>query len=219
MTFFIPIFPLQIVIFPGEKVNLHIFEPRYKQLIADCVANQKPFGITTVINNKIQELGTTIQQVEIVNSYANGELDITSKGASIFSIIEVIQEVPDKLYMGAIVSAVEQQPNQFAIKRDTVMQELRKLHNRLGLNKQFNKPDNQLTAFDIAHYVGFTLQQEYDFLSMPQESQQWEFILRHIKALNENVATNKQQNTDISIIENVQRNGHFRDLSLKDLLN
>jgi uncharacterized protein len=219
MTFFIPIFPLQIVIFPGEKVNLHIFEPRYKQLIADCVANQKPFGITTVINNKIQELGTTIQQVEIVNSYANGELDITSKGASIFSIIEVIQEVPDKLYMGAIVSAVEPQPNQFAIKRDTVMQELRKLHNRLGLNKQFNKPDNQLTAFDIAHYVGFTLQQEYDFLGMPQESQQWEFILRHIKALNENVATNKQQNTDISIIENVQRNGHFRDLSLKDLLN
>jgi Lon protease-like protein len=43
MTNFVPIFPLSIVVYPGETLNLHIFEPRYKQLIADCFANKKPF--------------------------------------------------------------------------------------------------------------------------------------------------------------------------------
>ncbi|MFX7140708.1 LON peptidase substrate-binding domain-containing protein, partial [Acinetobacter baumannii] len=45
MINFIPIFPLSIVVFPGETLNLHIFEPRYRQLIQECFAEQKPFGI------------------------------------------------------------------------------------------------------------------------------------------------------------------------------
>ena len=48
MINFIPIFPLNIVVFPGEKLNLHIFEDRYIQLINDCVAEKKAFGIVVV---------------------------------------------------------------------------------------------------------------------------------------------------------------------------
>src|SRR6187455_311175 len=50
MTNFIPIFPLGIVVFPGENLNLHIFEPRYKQLIKECFEQKKPFGIPPVID-------------------------------------------------------------------------------------------------------------------------------------------------------------------------
>ncbi len=51
MTNFIPIFPLGIVVFPGEDLNLHVFEPRYKQLITDCFGEKKPFGIPTVLKS------------------------------------------------------------------------------------------------------------------------------------------------------------------------
>jgi len=80
MTNFIPIFPLAIVVYPGEKLNLHIFEPRYKQLIIDCMETKKPFGIPTVLNNEVKELGTLVQVKEIVKTYDNGEMDIITEG-------------------------------------------------------------------------------------------------------------------------------------------
>ena len=71
MTNFIPIFPLNLVVYPGEKLNLHIFEPRYKQLIRECHANGKPFGIPAVLDNQVKEMGTLVQIREIVKEYEN----------------------------------------------------------------------------------------------------------------------------------------------------
>ena len=72
MTNFIPIFPLNIVVFPGEEVNLHIFEPRYKQLVKECFSDAKPFGIPPVINNQVGEMGTLVKVQEMVKVYDNG---------------------------------------------------------------------------------------------------------------------------------------------------
>ena len=72
MTNFIPIFPLGIVVYPGEELNLHIFEPRYKQLIKDCHESKKPFGIPSVVNNKMTEMGTLVEVAEITKLYDNG---------------------------------------------------------------------------------------------------------------------------------------------------
>ena len=69
MTNFIPIFPLAIVVYPGEQLNLHIFEPRYKQLVTECFELKKPFGIPAVINDKISEMGTLVQVKEISKLY------------------------------------------------------------------------------------------------------------------------------------------------------
>ena len=65
MTNFIPIFPLNIVVYPGENLNLHIFEPQYKQLINECKETNQPFGIPVVIENKVQEFGTLLEIVEV----------------------------------------------------------------------------------------------------------------------------------------------------------
>ena len=76
MTNFIPIFPLALVVYPGEKLNLHIFEPRYRQLISDCVENKKPFGIPAVLKNNLAEMGTLVQVTEISKMYEDGKMDI-----------------------------------------------------------------------------------------------------------------------------------------------
>ena len=80
MTNFVPIFPLAIVVYPGEQLNLHIFEPRYKQLITECFAEAKPFGIPTVLNNAVSEIGTLVQVSEIVKIYEDGKMDVRTEG-------------------------------------------------------------------------------------------------------------------------------------------
>ncbi len=104
MTNFIPIFPLGIVVYPGEALNLHIFEPRYKQLINDCFVSKKPFGIPSVINGKISEVGTAVTVIEISKLYDDGKMDIKTQGGSVFKILEIITDLPEKMYSGAIVN-------------------------------------------------------------------------------------------------------------------
>ncbi len=72
MTNFVPIFPLNIVLYPGEELNLHIFEPRYKQLINECIEAKKPFGMPTVLKNKVSEMGTLVEITELTRKYENG---------------------------------------------------------------------------------------------------------------------------------------------------
>jgi Lon protease-like protein len=71
MTNFIPIFPLSIVVYPGEMLNLHIFEPRYKQLIKECHAEGKPFGIPVIMDDKVNEKGTRVRIIQIVKVSEN----------------------------------------------------------------------------------------------------------------------------------------------------
>ena len=96
MTNFIPIFPLGIVVYPGEHLNLHIFEPRYRQLIKDSFENKKPFGIPAVIKNKLSEMGTLVQVMEISKLYDDGKMDIKTLGMDVFTILEIVNELPEK---------------------------------------------------------------------------------------------------------------------------
>src|SRR6185437_16275476 len=104
MTNFIPIFPLNIVVYPGEALNLHVFEPQYKQLIKECIAEKKQFGIPSVADKQMAELGTLMQVTELVKEYDNGEMDVRTRGTEVFRMLEVIRQIPDKLYQGAIVN-------------------------------------------------------------------------------------------------------------------
>ena len=104
MTNFIPIFPLGVVAYPGEQLNLHIFEPRYKQLIRECMDLQKPFGIPVVIDDQMMEFGTLMEITMIKQVYDDGKMDIITRGVQVFRLLEVVKEIPDKLFSGAIVN-------------------------------------------------------------------------------------------------------------------
>ena len=86
-----------VVVFPDEVLNLHIFEPRYKQLVNDCYAEAKPFGIPTVLENGVNDMGTLVEITEIVEVYEDGKLDIRTKGLQVFKMLELVKAIPDKL--------------------------------------------------------------------------------------------------------------------------
>ena len=160
MTNFIPLFPLGIVVYPGELLNLHIFEPRYKQLIKDCFEAGKPFGIPSVIADKVSEMGTLVQVKEISKTYEDGKMDIKTSGSEVFKILELIKDLPEKLYSGAIVTYPENGGNGSAAKMKGIIKGIRELHKRLGVTKEFVKPDNELNSYDVAHHAGLSLDDE-----------------------------------------------------------
>jgi Lon protease-like protein len=210
MTNFIPIFPLGIVIYPGENLNLHIFEPRYKQLINECQAEKKPFGIPPILDQRLQDYGSLVQITEITRVHENGELDIKTMGSRIFRILEVIKEIPDKLYSGAIVNYPETQEEGIPDLMRRVMNSIRELHKLLRVNKDFKKGENEIKAFDVAHHVGLSLQEEYEMLHLLDERQRQEYLKRHLTKVIPLVAEMEQ------LKEKIKLNGHFKNLSAFD---
>ena len=208
MTNFIPVFPLGIVVYPGETVNLHIFEPRYKQLINECYTEGKPFGIPTVIDNKLNEMGTLVRITELVKVHDNGELDIRTLGLRVFRVLELIKSVPDKLFSGAIVNYPDniEGPGKRELMLK-VVSAIRELHSMLNIEKSFQKPDEELAAYDIAHHIGLSLEQEYELLGLLREEQRQEYIKRHLTRVLPVIAEME------TLKERVKLNGHFKNLS------
>ena len=211
MTNFIPIFPLNIVVYPGESLNLHIFEPRYKQLITECHTSKKPFGIPAVIENKMQEYGSLAEITELSKLHDNGEMDIKTKGIKVFRILEVIKEIPDKLYSGAIVNypAVHEKGNPEAMQK--LMNSIRDLHQLLKVKKEFKNDDEKIRCYDVAHHIGLSLQEEYELLCLPDERQRQEYLKRHLAKVIPMLAEMEE------LKEKIKLNGHFKNLSGLDL--
>src|SRR6478735_11345685 len=180
MTNFIPIFPLSVVVYPGEALNLHVFEPRYKQLIQECHAEKKLFGIPAVIDNRLQDFGTLVKITELTTVHDNGEMDIKTEGEKVFRILEVIKEIPDKLYSGAIVNYPHNYEQGSAEVMRRVLNSIRELHRLLNVNKDFKKSDTEIKTYDVAHHIGLSLQEEYELLNLMHEMQRQEYLKRHL---------------------------------------
>lgn len=207
MTNFVPIFPLAIVVYPGESLNLHIFEPQYKQLITECHELKKPFGIPSVIDNKVQDYGTIVHIKEISKTYDNGEMDIKTEGEKVFRILETIKEIPDKLYSGAIVNYPPNNEKGSAEMMRRVVNSIRELYNVLKVDKTFGKVDEELRSYDVAHHVGFSIKEEYELLLLMHERQRQEYLKRHLAKVIPLVAEME------GLKEKVKLNGHFKNLS------
>lgn len=207
MTNFTPIFPLGIVVYPGEALNLHIFEPRYKQLISECVAQKKPFGIPVVLDKQMQEFGTLVTVDSIAKQYEGGEMDIHTRGTKVFRLLELVREIPDKLYSGAIVTYPETDSQADPLAMKKLMGKVRELFRLLQVNKDFGRPDEELDSYAIAHHIGLTTEQEFELLKLFSEKQRKEFIKRHLhKAIP--LLSGVEQ-----LKQRIQLNGHFKNLS------
>lgn len=210
MQKFIPIFPLNIVAFPGEQINLHIFEPRYQQLINECNTEGKPFAIPVVNDNRMLDYGTEMELIKIHKQYPNGEMDIKVKGMHVIHILEIVKEVPEKLYSGAIVS-VQQNIEDRHSRLFAELEELTQLlFSLLDIKDDIYKPDFVLNSFKLGHYVGFDFLEEYELLRHPRETSRQKLIVEHIKKILPSV----QQISEIK--EKAKLNGHFRMLNPPD---
>jgi Lon protease-like protein len=83
------LFPLGLVLLPGERMPLHIFEPRYKELIGECLAEERPFGIVLSDDSGLHEVGTEASVVEVLERFDDGRLNIVVEGGERFRVLEL----------------------------------------------------------------------------------------------------------------------------------
>ena len=205
MDGYIPFFPLKLVAFPGEQLNLHIFEPRYKQLINECLRDGSTFGIPVYHKNEVLDYGTEMRVTRLVRSYPTGEMDINTEGVRAFKIHTFEEKVKGKLYAGGKVSFLDNRMDGVDIHFDRLKGLARELVEVIKMDGQLNI-DEMSHTFELAHKMGLSLEQEYDLLQMTSELQRQEYMINHLERALPIIKEMEQAR------EKIKMNGHFRHL-------
>ncbi len=209
----IAIFPLQVIVFPGEQVNLHIFEQRYLDLFNDLRTNASlTFGIPPVINQEVYGVGTQLKLVQIVKDYPNGEMDIIALGLGTFSINNVFTPYLDKTYFGADVTVLEsEQGSAYNFIKFEILKGLYdKFQTLLPQQKVINSILPQIYSFQIAHFSALSEEQKLLLLGNPSEEDRQEMLIEHFEKI---IPSMESINETQKII---LANGHFKNLQSFD---
>ena len=207
MSRLLPLFPLNLVVFPGEKLNLHIFEPRYRQLVRDCLEQNLTFGIPPYLDNAVGELGTEVRLISVEKTYNSGELDIRTKGVGVFRVQKFYREAPGKLYAAGQVETVENDNVADPDLRAIITVQVRQLYEALGLRKLLLELAPDYLIYDVAHQLGLNPQQEYSLLETTSEQERQEIVREHLERILPVILETER------LKERVRLNGHFKNLT------
>src|SRR5262249_60503807 len=81
------LFPLGIVVLPGELTPLHIFEPRYRELVGEAIDSDAPFGILLTDDDGLRDVGTTVRVTEVVERFDDGRFVVIVEGGERFRLV------------------------------------------------------------------------------------------------------------------------------------
>jgi Lon protease-like protein len=179
----ITLFPLQIVLFPDGAVPLHIFEPRYKELIRRCVETESEFGIVLEQDGGVAKLGCSAQVVEISQEYEDGRMDITVEGRRIFEILELFQDKPC-LEASARILLDDPDPKTIAAPAE-VIQAYEKCHELLygSTPDEIDRDEHPSLAYAIAEDLPIDLDDKQALLSLRDENERLARLLPMIQEL------------------------------------
>lgn len=206
----IPIFPLELVLYPSEQLPLHIFEERYREMVAICLDDEAPFGILLMNEGKMANIGCTAHIEQVVTRYDDGRLDILVHGMQRFRIEDVFE---DKAYMTASIEFLREpdEPIENDMRERVITQHMRLLE--LAGRKVRPTTYQNLTgvSFFIAHNAGLKPNQKQEILELKSENERINYLAEHLEMLIPRV----EEFEDVR--KKVQSNGHFKDFPSEDL--
>jgi uncharacterized protein len=170
----IPMFPLSILPLPGELVPLHIFEPRYRQLLHDMETRDITFGIYFTHEINIRKIGSLMRLESVIKRYPDGKSDIIVRCEDVFSLDTLLRTFKDKPYPGGDVrfwnADMMTFPNQQLY--DNFLEFL-KLRNINQSNVAFN-------IYQMANELSLDINDRYKFITLP-ENQREVFLANRIR--------------------------------------
>jgi len=89
----LPLFPLQVVVFPRTCLPLHIFEERYKLMVGEAIRQEDEFGIVLAREQGIASAGCTVTVEKVLERYPDGRMDILTRGRRRFEIVSLDEEL------------------------------------------------------------------------------------------------------------------------------
>jgi Lon protease-like protein len=164
----IALFPLDVVLFPGAPMPLHIFEPRYRELVNECLSEKKVFGMVRTRESALAEIGCTAAIVSVSKQYDDGRYDIVIEGRQRFEIEELNQE---RSFLRGEVIFFEDEPSQVSkTETETVIQLHQQLFEVLGQHVEFEKKYDSL-SFQLAHELPVDMDFKQSLLEMKSEAE------------------------------------------------
>jgi uncharacterized protein len=178
----IPMFPLSIFPLPGEMIPLHIFEPRYRQLLEDAESKDIPFGIYFNHVSNVEKLGSLVKLESVIKRYETGESDIIVKCVDLLSLSKMFRTFRDKLYPGGEVELW---------KVDVVQpmgDVLRKYFTEYLSLMRLNHSDKSISLYDAANDLNLGFEERLKLVLLEDERKEPFLISRlkyHIQLLHE----------------------------------
>ncbi len=206
MSRLLPLFPLQLVAFPGEQLKLHIFEPRYRQLISECRDEGITFGIPAYLKGGLAQYGTEMCLVEVFTTYESGEMDVMCEGVAAFELKRFVKTMPGKLYSGGEVVTIVNDEHVDEDHGEEIWELYRKLHEVLKTGHERERPDGPNISFVIAHEIGLSVNQRLQLLSMAREAERQQFIVEHLRQVLPMLEATEETK------KRIRANGHFKKL-------
>src|SRR5712692_4869615 len=157
----LPLFPLQVVVFPRTQLRLHIFEDRYKEMIGEAIHNKSEFGVVLAKEDGVVNAGCTVMVDEISKTYPDGKMDIVTSGRRRFEIMMLNQ---DKNYLrGEVQFFDDDEPGPAPLEvQHKALTQYRKL---VEIGETLPFPEPNLTDPQLSFQLAQSLQ-DLDFLNM-----------------------------------------------------
>jgi Lon protease-like protein len=176
----LPLFPLDVVLFPGAALPLHVFEPRYKEMIGELLESKEKFGVVRATPQGLADVGCTAEIVAVTKQYDDGRMDIVSEGRERFEVMDVNTE--RSFFRGEVLYFVDEPEP--AVKQQNAR--LIEIHSEaltlLGANTETPADEKEL-SFAIAGTMPFDLDFKQKLLGMRSEPKRVEVLLEYYEAL------------------------------------
>ena len=181
MSSLLPLFPLETVLLPGVPFPLHIFEPRYKEMIGECLKEQAPFGVVRAQEEGVSEIGCTAEILAVTKKHPDGKLDIVTQGRRRFEVLEVNDERPflraEVLYIADEGAQPTAQEVEHALQLHAEIMQL------AGADPDLPESDEGTLAFRMAGTLPLDLDFKQALLAMRSEAKRIQTVITYFETL------------------------------------
>ncbi len=177
----LPLFPLELVLLPGTPLPLHIFEPRYKEMIRECISAEAPFGVVRAFEEGIAEVGCTAEIITVTKEYPDGRMDLICEGRKRFEVIEVNR---DRSFLQAEVLIVPDDPEAAAQEERVKAVQLHlEILSLAGAVQDLSAADQNQLSFYLAGSLPLDLDFKQKLLAMRSEAQRIQAVAAYLETI------------------------------------
>jgi Lon protease-like protein len=176
----LPLFPLDLVLFPGTPLPLHIFEPRYREMISECVDLKKAFGVVRAKEDGVAEIGCTAEIITLVKKYPDGRMDIVTEGRERFEIMQVNQE---RSFLQAEVLYLQDEPDKATA--EDVAQAVKLRGEIIELAGSASPVENDVpqNSFNLVASLPLDLDFKQTLLGMKSEGERIQAVISYLETI------------------------------------
>ena len=175
------LFPLNVVLFPGETLPLHIFEPRYRRMVRECLDRKVPFAMLLALSNGLARVGCTAEILEVIKRYEDGRMDILAVGRQRVRIVELFTD--DPLLEGTVDYLTDEDSSPDPRKRKDLIELYEVCHTLLfsGMPRNLEESQPDLISSAISSVLPIDLLWKQQILELRSEAERQERLLGYLR--------------------------------------